>query len=64
MRIRHENIVLCSAVPEDAPLLNACVHESLGVRRLGVRENCWTNRLGRPQSAVDYELTRGMYVAL
>lgn len=51
-------------MPEDAPLFNACVHESLGVRRLGVRENCWTNQPGRPQSAVDYELTREMYEAL
>ncbi|NLG58404.1 MAG: GNAT family N-acetyltransferase, partial [Clostridiales bacterium] len=34
------------------------VYEALGARRLGVRENCWTDQLGRPQSAVDYELSR------
>ncbi len=32
------------------------VYESLGFTRLGVQENCWTDQLGRPQSAVDYEL--------
>ena len=37
------------------------VYESLGARRLGIRENCWTDQLGQPQSAVDYELTRDMY---
>jgi RimJ/RimL family protein N-acetyltransferase len=37
------------------------VYELLGARRVGVRENCWTDQLGRPQSAVDYELTREMH---
>ncbi len=32
------------------------VYESLGFTRLGVQENCWQDQLGRPQSAVDYEL--------
>jgi RimJ/RimL family protein N-acetyltransferase len=40
------------------------VYESMGAQRMGVRENCWTDQLGRPQSAVDYELTREMYDAL
>ena len=35
------------------------VYERLpGVRRLGVRENCWQDQTGRWHSAVDYELTR------
>lgn len=32
------------------------VYEKLGFRRVAVRENCWTDQLGRLQSAVDYEL--------
>lgn len=40
------------------------VYETLGARRLGVRENCWTDQLGQKQSAVDYDLTREMYEGL
>ena len=32
------------------------VYEKLGFRKVAVRENSWTDQLGRPQSAVDYEL--------
>ena len=32
------------------------VYETLGFHKVAVRENSWTDQLGRPQSAVDYEL--------
>ncbi len=32
------------------------VYEKLGFRKVAVRENSWTDQLGQPQSAVDYEL--------
>ena len=33
------------------------VYEKLGFCKVAVRENSWTDQLGRPQSAVDYALT-------
>ena len=33
------------------------VYERLGFKKVRVRENSWTDELGEPQSAVDYELT-------
>ena len=33
------------------------VYETLGFHKVAVRENSWTDQLGRPQSAVDYALT-------
>ena len=33
------------------------VYEKLGFQKVAVRENSWTDQLGIPQSAVDYELT-------
>ena len=30
----------------------------LGFKRVQVRENSWTDQLGEPQSAIDYELTK------
>ena len=33
------------------------VYERLGFKKVRVRENSWTDQLGEPQSAVDYELT-------
>ena len=33
------------------------VYERLGFRKTGVRLDSWRDQLGRPQSAVDYELT-------
>ena len=32
------------------------VYELLGFRRTGIRRDCWQDQLGRPRSAVDYEL--------
>ena len=32
------------------------VYEKLGFQKVAVRENSWTDQLGIPQSAVDYEL--------
>jgi RimJ/RimL family protein N-acetyltransferase len=37
------------------------VYEKLGFRKLGIRENAWTDQLGVMQSAVDYELCRSNY---
>ena len=34
------------------------VYELLGFRKLRVNENAWTDQLGRPQSSVDYALTK------
>ena len=31
--------------------------KKLGFKKIGVRENCWSDQLGKLQSAVDYELT-------
>lgn len=33
------------------------VYERLGFKKVRVRENSWTDQLGEPQSAVDYELS-------
>jgi len=33
------------------------VYEKLGFQKVAIRENSWTDQLGNPQSAVDYELT-------
>ena len=38
------------------------VYERLGFQRLGIRENCWQDQLGRWQSAVDYALTPEKFV--
>ncbi len=35
------------------------VYETLGFRRVRVRENAWRDQLGQWQTAVDYELTPG-----
>ena len=32
------------------------VYETLGFEKVAVRENSWTDQLGNPQSAVDYQL--------
>ena len=32
------------------------VYEKLGFQKIAIRENSWTDQLGNPQSAVDYEL--------
>ena len=32
------------------------VYEKLGFQKVAVRQNSWTDQLGNPQSAVDYEL--------
>lgn len=32
------------------------VYEKIGFRRIGIRQNAWTDQLGVPQTAVDYEL--------
>ena len=37
------------------------VYELLGFQKTGVRYDAWTDQLGRLQSAVDYELTRGCF---
>jgi len=37
------------------------VYEKLGFRMLRIRENCWSNQLGEPESAVDYELTQDAF---
>ncbi|MCL2201527.1 MAG: GNAT family N-acetyltransferase [Oscillospiraceae bacterium] len=34
------------------------VYEKLGFRKIGVRHDCFTDQLGKLQSAVDYEMTR------
>ena len=36
------------------------VYESLGFKKLGIRENSWKNQLGELQSTVDYELVKGV----
>ena len=36
------------------------VYESLGFKKLGIRENSWKNQLGELQSTVDYELVKGL----
>jgi Acetyltransferases, including N-acetylases of ribosomal proteins len=35
----------------------------LRFRKIGIRENSWTDQLGVPQSAVDYELTKADWLA-
>ena len=37
------------------------VYEKLGFVRLGTRVDAWTDQMGQPQSAVDYELTRAVW---
>lgn len=37
------------------------VYKLLGFRRMGVRRDCWRDQLGRPRSAVDYELRPEMF---
>ena len=37
------------------------VYELLGFQKTGVRRDAWTDQLGRPQSAVDYELTKDRF---
>lgn len=34
------------------------VYEKLGFNKVRVREDCWKDQLGEPQSAVDYELVQ------
>ena len=38
------------------------VYEKLGFRKVRVCENSWKDQLGRPQSAVDYELYPGAFI--
>lgn len=38
------------------------VYETLGFTKLRVNVDSWTDQLGRPQSAVDYELTEDRFV--
>ncbi len=38
------------------------VYEKLGFTKVGVRKDAWTDQLGVPQSAVDYELTRELFI--
>ena len=38
------------------------VYETLGFRRLRVNVDSWLDQLGRPQSSVDYELTREGFI--
>ena len=40
------------------------VYESLGATRLRVVENAFTDQVGLPQSAVEYEMTRETFLAL
>lgn len=35
------------------------VYEALGLRKMGVRHDCWKNQLGQLQSVVDYALVPG-----
>ncbi|MBR5446603.1 MAG: GNAT family N-acetyltransferase [Clostridia bacterium] len=39
------------------------VYEQLGFRKIRIRENSWTDQLGKLQSAVDYELTKDCFVS-
>jgi len=32
--------------------------KKIGARRIGERKDCWTDQLGNPRTAVDYEITR------
>jgi len=38
-------------------------YEKLGFRKLGERRDCWTDQMGEPQSAIDYELTKSEWRA-
>ena len=38
------------------------VYERLGFQKTGVRRDAWIDQLGRPQSAVDYELTLDRFI--
>ena len=38
------------------------VYEKLGFQQTGLRRDCWTDQLGRRQSAVDYALTPDRFV--
>lgn len=38
------------------------VYEKLGFNKVGVRENCWKDQLGKLQSAVDYELVQKFFI--
>ena len=38
------------------------VYEKLGFQKIAVRRDSWLDQLGRPQSAVDYALTRDRFV--
>jgi len=38
------------------------VYEKLGFTKVGVRKDAWTDQLGNPQSAVDYELIREHFI--
>ncbi len=38
------------------------VYERIGFKKLRVRENSWTDQLGRPQSCVDYELCQKDFI--
>lgn len=38
------------------------VYEKLGFTKVRVRKDAWTDQLGVPQSAVDYELTREHFI--
>lgn len=38
------------------------VYEKLGFRRTGVRVDSWVDQLGRPQSAVDYEMVESDFI--
>lgn len=40
------------------------VYEKLGFQKMLVRCNCWTDQLGRLQSAVDYELHKSQFESL
>lgn len=39
------------------------VYERLGFRKIRVNVNSWKDQLGRPQSSVDYEMTREQFVS-
>ncbi len=38
------------------------VYKKLGFTKVGIRNDAWTDQLGEPQSAVDYELTRELFI--